>query len=80
MSINYWEGIVFIPKRDVWFYGWGVFAEKNGEDMPLDVQWHIGEERSEQFSFIMKDADKDPENKWHSIDIREHFSHPPILV
>lgn len=80
MSINYWEGIVFIPKRDVWWFGFGVFAEKNGRDMPLDVQWHIDDEISEQYHFTMMDADKDPVNKWHSIDIREKFDHPPIRV
>lgn len=55
MSCHYWEGIVFIPKRDVWFYGWGLFADYHKKDEPLDVTWYIGEDKADQYHFTLMD-------------------------
>ena len=73
MNLNHWEAIVFVPRRDVFFYGFGVFAHKDGLDLPVDVQWHIDGEKHEMFHVTLNDADADPEHKWHSIDIRVNF-------
>jgi hypothetical protein len=39
MNTRYWDAVVFIPKRNIIFYGWGVFANFNGADVDLKVQW-----------------------------------------
>ena len=37
MSTGNWEGIEFHPKRDIWFFGFGLYADKNNNDMPLEI-------------------------------------------
>jgi hypothetical protein len=39
MNTRYWDAVVFIPKRNIVFFGWGLFANFNGSDMDLKVQW-----------------------------------------
>lgn len=80
MSSSSWEGLVFTPKRDVWWFGCGVFGEYQGKDMPIAFQWYIGEEKSEEYKFSVPGAELDEQNKWTPIDIREYCSHPPIHV
>lgn len=81
MNTRYWDAVVFIPKRNIVFFGWGLFANFNGTDMDLKVQWQIGEqgEKSDEYELKMSDSDKEPEKKWFTIDIRE-FGVKPIKV
>ena len=35
------ESIVIVPKRQILFYGFGVYSESNFQDMNLEVTWEI---------------------------------------
>jgi hypothetical protein len=39
MNTRYYDAVVFIPKRNIVFYGWGLFASFTGNDFDLKVQW-----------------------------------------
>jgi len=43
MNTRYWDAVVFVPKRNVMFFGFGVMANYNGKDMKIKVQWNVGE-------------------------------------
>ena len=79
MNTRYWDAMVFKPKCRVYFLGYGMLANYNANDMNVKIQWHIGEEVSEEYEINMVDADKDPEKKWFNIDIRD-LGQSPILV
>jgi hypothetical protein len=80
MNTRYWDAVVFIPKRPVLFYGWGLFANYNGNDMQVKIQYAIGDgEKSEEYERLFADSEKDPEKKWFTIDLRE-FGIKPIKV
>lgn len=70
MNPRYWDAVVFKPKRNVWFFGWGILANYNNKDMKIKFQWKIGEEQSEEYELDFPDGEKDEEKKWHTIDIR----------
>ena len=71
MNTRYWDAVVFIPKRNVIFHGFGVFANYNGKDVTYKVQWNINDADSEEFEIMKSDGDKDPEKKWHDINIKD---------
>jgi len=71
MNTRYWDAVVFKPKRTIWFFGWGLFANYNGKDIKVKIQWKIDEEQSEEFEMEFADGSKDAEKKWHTIDIRD---------
>lgn len=80
------DSIAYIPKRDVWFYGFGIFSNYNKRDMQLKVKWAIGSARhdwgefeSEWFDYEALDAEKDEETKLFTVDIR-NFGEKPIRV
>ena len=81
MNTRYFDAVVFKPKRNIIFYGFGVFANYNGEDVDLKFKWKIGDdgEHSEEFKQVYADSDKDPDRKWFTIDIRD-FGVKPIKV
>ena len=58
------------------FYGFGVFANRQGMDLKIKCQFVINEVKSGDFTVDLADKDKHPENKWHSIDIQEHGFEP----
>ena len=75
MSTSYWDAVAFIPKKDIWFCGFGLFANYNCKDIVFKIQWHLGKEgeeyASEEYEVELKDSDKDTEKKWWLIDIRD---------
>ena len=71
MNTRYWDAVIFKPKRNIWFFGWGLFANYNGKDIKVKIQWKIDEEQSEEFELEFADGSKDAEKKWHTIDIRD---------
>ena len=71
MNTRYWDAVIFKPKRAVWFFGWGLFANYNNKDMKVKVQWKIDEEQSDEYELEFPDGSKDPDRKWHTIDIRD---------
>ena len=77
MNTCSWDAVVFIPKRSVLFFGFGLMANYNGHDMKIKVQWNINDTDSEVYEKECSDGDKDPDKKWFEIDIRE-FGCKPI--
>ena len=47
MSSSYWDAVVFIPKRDIWFFGFGLFSNYNNKDVGIKFQWNLGKEGEE---------------------------------
>ena len=70
MNTVHYDAVVFVPKVDIVFFGYGIFANYNGADMKYKVQWQIGKEgeKSEEYEIDCPDGDKDPEKKWHTHD------------
>ena len=81
MNTTYYDAVTFICKRNIVFLGYGLFANYNGNALEGKVQWQIGEngEKSEEFDYKFEDGDKDPEKKWHIVDIR-NFGCKPVKV
>lgn len=77
MNTRYWDAVVFIPKRTIMFHGFGVLANYNQKDVTYKVQWNIRDQDSEEYETFRADADKDPQKKWHEINIKE-FGCKPI--
>jgi hypothetical protein len=80
MNTVYWDAVVFVPKRNIVFLGWGIFANYNSKDVTCMVQWQIGEEsKSEEYEVELIDSEKDEEKKWFTVDIRD-LGQKPIKV
>jgi len=79
MNTQYWDAVVFIPKRPVFFFGFGVMANYNSKNMKLKIQWNIHDQDSEIYEIECLDCDKDSVNKWFEIKISE-FGVKPIRV
>jgi hypothetical protein len=37
MSTSYWDAVVFIPKKDIWFFGFGLFSNYNNKDIGIKL-------------------------------------------
>ena len=42
MSCNYWDAVIFIPKRDIEFCGFGLWVNYHRKDIKLKVKWALG--------------------------------------
>lgn len=71
METRYWDAVAFIPRRTIWFYGFGVLSNYNSMDVTYKVQWNIREEDSEVYEIFKADSDKDQEKKWHEIRLKD---------
>ena len=69
MGTSYYDGVIFIPKQDIYFLGWGLFACYRGHDQTFKIQWKINEDRSAQHTVSFKHSERDPEKNWHEVDI-----------
>jgi len=80
MENNYWDAVAFVPKRNVKFHGFGLMSNYEKIDMKVKIRWQIeGDEPCEDIFLELPDADKDPDNRWHEIYIKDH-GHRPINV
>ena len=71
MNTRYWDAVVFIPKRNIIFHGFGVFANYNNKDLTYKVGWNINDADSDEYEIAKVDADKCVEKKWHEINLKE---------
>lgn len=67
METHNWDAVTFVPKRNVKFFGFGIFASYNNKDMEYKIKYQIGDDMSEEFIYQIADAEKDPEKKWFEI-------------
>ena len=70
MGCSYYDGIVFIPKVNIHFFGWGLFASYRGHDQAFHVRWKIDDDYSEKYEVSFRHEERDPENNWHEVDLR----------
>ena len=77
-----WDAVIFVPKRNIKFLGFGLMANYNNKDMKYKIKWVIdGEDEfgDEGLLYEVADADKDPEKKWFSIRIAD-LGYKPIKI
>ena len=79
LSTSYWDAVIFVPKRSVMFHGFGILANPDGKNITYIVKWAIDSDSSENHTVETMDADKDPENKWQTIQIKD-LGFKPIKV
>ena len=79
LSTRYFDAVAFVPKKKVLFHGFGVLSNYNGKDCTYIVKWIIDGQESEQHQIECKDSEKNPEKRWHEINIKE-FGIKPIKV
>lgn len=58
LEVNYKDAVIFIPKRDVLFIGFGVFSSYYGKDLKIKLGWEIDGDRTDMFDVTFIDADK----------------------
>ena len=46
-------------------------ANYNNKDVTYKVKWNIRDESSEEYEVFKADGEKDPEKKWHEINIKD---------
>ena len=39
-----WDSVIFIPKRDILFLGFGMFVTFKNDDVKLKIQWRLGKD------------------------------------
>lgn len=72
--------MAFIPKKDVWFFGFGIMGNYHSYDWTLKVKWRVGEDgEASEYSIDLKTADRDPDKRWQTIDIRT-LGEKPVKV
>ena len=74
------DALAFITKRNIMFHGFGVFSNYQNLDMNLTVAWAIDNERSDDHVISLIDSDKDPDNRWFTINLKSDFDIKPIKV
>lgn len=80
------DAMSFIPKKNIYFYGFGFFGLYNGmagRDAIYTFQWRLGEHghdyKSKTYDVTLKWSDLNEEKHDHLIDIRE-LGEDPMLV
>ena len=57
-----WDAIIYIPKNDIVFCGFGANAHYEQKDLKLEFKWIHNDNESDVYQWEANDADKD-ENK-----------------
>jgi hypothetical protein len=72
------DAVCFKPKRNVYFHGFGLISHYHKSDMVYNICWAIDGEKSEVHKVEYKDAEKDPEKKWFTVNLLEKLGIKPI--
>ena len=60
------DAIIFKPKRDIYFFGIGIYANDHQKDMTMSIWWGINDaEVSEKLDKLFIDGEKDEESCTH---------------
>ena len=65
--------MAFVPKKDVWFVGFGVMCNYHEKDWTLIFKWRIGDdeaEQSEEYTIELPYSERDVEKKMQTVDLR----------
>jgi len=57
MNTRYYDAVVFKPKMNIQFHGFGVFANYNNKDVIYTVQWSLNDDKSEEFQILKTDSE-----------------------
>jgi hypothetical protein len=79
MNQSYCDAVIFKPKRNVLFYGFGLMSSYNSVPVKYTINWAINDQKGEEFNCDFEDSEKDPEKKWYTIDFR-NYGIKPIKV
>ena len=79
-TLPYFDAACFIPIKNIIFHGFGILAHYNQKDCNYIVKWIIDEDKSDEYKISRADGDKDPEHKWHTINLKEDCGAKPIKV
>ena len=80
METYSWDAVVFIPKKNVNFMGFGIMSSYNNKDMAYKVSWAIDEEPNQgELEWSITDAEKHPEKKWFEFHLKD-LGHAPVKV
>jgi len=78
ISDTYWDGITYIPKRTVRFYGFCIMGNYHSKDMTYTVKWVIDEIESEEYTVEFTESnDLDSEFKWYEVRLKDCGCKPP---
>lgn len=72
------DAVTFIPRRNVYFMGFGLISHYHKSDMVYNICWAIDGEKSDVHKIEMKDAEKDPTHKWFTVNLKELLGIKPI--
>ena len=76
LSTDKWDGVVFKPKHDIIFYGFGIFGSSDGSDLKLKVQWIVDRKKSPEINLQLQNKDIDKHNPWHEFHISKYGFEP----
>lgn len=79
MGTSYYDGIIFVPKVNITFFGFGLFASYRGHNQTFHIRWKIDDEYSDKYEMSFQHSERDPENNWHEVDIR-NLGVAPIFI
>ena len=79
MGTGYYDGIVMIPKVNITFFGWGLFASYRGHNQTFNVRWKIDQEYSDKYEVSFVHAERDMEMNTHEVDLR-NLGVAPIFI
>jgi len=71
MNTSYFDAVIFVPKCNIKFHGFGVFANYNNMDCTYIVKWYIDDDKSDEYEIEIANDTKDPEKKWMDINLKE---------
>ena len=79
MGTGNYDGIVFIPKVNITFFGWGLFASYRGHDQTFNIRWKIDGEYSDKHIVSFVNSERDLEMHSHEVDLR-NIGVAPIFI
>ena len=69
LSRNYWDVTCYVAQKDVFIYGFGIWASRNDKDVAYKLKWGVEGNRSGEHIAKFDDSEKDPEKKWFTFQL-----------
>ena len=71
ISRSRWYAITYIPRRNIYFHGFGIIGNYHSVNMHIKIKWMIDDHESEEYEYHCLDEQKDPVKKWFEIYLRD---------
>ena len=83
LNSRQWNSVIFIPKRDILFLGFGMYVTFKKDDIKLKIQWRLGKDgvdyQSEEHDIDLIHENHEPDTYYHTIDIQD-LDYEPLRV